>query len=57
MGEVFKKNQFWPRFVAAEVSAIESGGSTVKPALGTLRNSLLCHLKCKLLKVFSWYLN
>lgn len=57
MGGTFKENQLWPHFVATKVNAIESSGSTVKPALGVLKNSLLCNLKYKLFQIFSWYLN
>lgn len=57
MDGIFKENQLWPHFVATKVNAIESSGSTVKPALGVLKNSLLCNLKYKLFKIFSWYLS
>lgn len=48
MGWILKENQLWPHFVATEVDAIESSGSTVKPELGALKHSLLCNLKYKL---------
>lgn len=40
MGWILKENQLWPHFVSTEVDATESSGSTVKPDLGTLKNSL-----------------
>lgn len=52
MSEIFKEKQLWPHFVATKVNAIESSGSTVKPALGTLKNSLLCVSNANYLKYF-----
>lgn len=40
MGRIFKENWLWPHLVATKVNAIKSSGSTVKPALGVVKNSL-----------------
>lgn len=57
MSGIFKENWLWPHLVATKVNAIKSSGSTVKPALGVVKNSLLCHLRHKLFQIFAWYLN